>query len=135
MDKLSADYANDANLPGTLYLVGEHYLWGGEYEKAKEIYGKIVAGHSGSSFAAKAQLAASRAEVLELISKMDFGFAEGSTEKMVVDFGSHADMAESLYQIAQAYVWQRQYEQAGRLYKMVTEKYPDSAYAGKARGA
>jgi len=40
VDKLSADYANDANLPGTLYLVGEHYRWAGKYDKAKGVYQK-----------------------------------------------------------------------------------------------
>lgn len=134
VDKLSTDYAEDANLPWTLYLVGEDYRWAGKYDKAKGVYQKIISEHSQSSFAEKARLATARGDVLSAIGNGDYSFGSASAEKMAAEFGGNPDLPESLYQIAQQYVWQRQYEQAGRLYKMVTEKYPNSAYAAQAQG-
>jgi len=131
--KLTADFAGHPDLPDTLYWIAERYKWSNRFEDAKRVYQQIVQKHPGSSYAGKAKLGFSRADVLSLIISQNYNQAKVALDKLIADFAGNPELPETVYWVAERYKWENRFEEANRIYQQVIQKYPDSPWAGKAK--
>jgi len=121
IDKLSADYASDADLPWTLYILAEKYRWQKSYEQAKALYQEIIDEYPQSEWANKASVGISRAEILELLESKSYWPAEQEVKKLIADFSGDAELPGSLRDIAERYRWVKKYDEAEKLFTLADE--------------
>ncbi|MBN2019516.1 MAG: tetratricopeptide repeat protein [Sedimentisphaerales bacterium] len=126
------DFSNHPDFPDALYWIAERYKWSGRYEDAKNFYQQIIQNYPRSSFANRAKLGISRADV-QLRIRSDDSDAKKSFDKLVADFNDHPDLPETLYWVAEKYSLSDKYEEEKAVYERILQNYPDSPYAGKAK--
>jgi len=129
VDELTADYADDANLPWTLYVVAQRYDYGLMYEQAQQVYGLVAALPNAGDWGEKALLGARRVEIAALIDSGSWSLAMQELDLMFADFAEHPDMPEALSWIAQRLGWTRRYEEAEQVFDILITNYPDSSFA------
>lgn len=92
IEKLSADFNENPDLPETLYWMAEKFRWSFNFSKAKLAYQEIIQNYPNSSYAYKAKLANFDSDVLSLFASKDFDGAEEALMKMEADFADHPDL-------------------------------------------
>lgn len=135
LNELVTDFPDNPDLPETLYWIARRYGWSDKYEEEKDTYQKIIQNYSASSFAAKAQLGFSRANVLSLILSKKFDQAEAAFDKLTADFAKHPGLPDAFYWIAERYRWSNKpdkYEDAKNIYQRILQDYPGSSCASRA---
>ncbi len=130
---LSSEYSQDPNLPMTLYILAEQYRVSWRYEEARDLYQLIIRKHPDSEYAAKARFGLLASIVLTMIGQESYSLAEMKTEEFAAEFSSHPDLPAMLLDIAQRFVWSREYERAKRIYELIMQRFPDSSYAQQAQ--
>ncbi len=140
IDKLVADYSQDASLSEALYEIARNFGWSNKYEEEKNIYQQIIQKHPDSLTASKARLGYAKAEVQSLIVSGRFDEAKAALDKLVTDFSGQPDLADTLYWIARRYEWSDKYyewsgkyEKVKNIFEQIVEKYPNSGKFDKAR--
>jgi len=133
VDKFIADNPGHPDLPDTLfYSIAEKCRWSDKYEEEKNLYQQIIQNYPNSSYASKARLGFSRAQIQCLILAKDYSRAKEAFDKLVVDFSGHPDLPDALYWIAERYRWAHRWQEASGLYQQIAQNHPDSPYAARA---
>jgi tetratricopeptide (TPR) repeat protein len=76
------------------------------------------------------------AEMSMAISQVDKGNtadAEATTSQMIADYADNNDLPVALCVVADTYSWRKKFDKAEKLYGVITDKFPNSAVAAKAR--
>jgi TolA-binding protein len=133
LDRLSADFAANPDLPGSLYWIAERYRWADKDDKANYLYQQVAQNYPDNPYAATARLALARQEISSLIDLRKFSPAQEAVDKLTADFSGNSGLPEALYWIAREYEWESEYEEANRLHKQILNQYPASKIAGEAR--
>jgi tetratricopeptide (TPR) repeat protein len=133
IDELTADFADHPDLPDALYWIAEGYRWAHRWEDAKDLYQKVVKNYPNSSAAGGARIGLAKVEVLALIAADNYAGAKKELHKLITTFVTNPDLPETLYWIAREYEWIGMYEDANGVYEQILRKYPDGAFADKAR--
>jgi len=133
VDKLSADYASDANQPWTLYLVGQRYDYGRMYDEARGVYEQVAALPTAGQWGQKAQLGAARVEIASLIDSGSWSLAVQELDLMLADFADRPDIAQSLAWLGERFGWARRYGEAKDVFDILIRDYPDSSFAQAAQ--
>lgn len=124
LEKMIADFAKHPDLPEVLYWIARRYGWLDRYEEEKGVYRQIIENCPDSSYANKARLGLSRANVLSLIMSQDYDGAEKAFAKLVVDFKNHPELHDAIYWVADGYARSGKYEKANSLYQQIIQYYP-----------
>jgi TolA-binding protein len=97
LDKMVANFAGHKDLPDTLYWIAERYEWEYRFEDANRIYQQVIQRYPDSSWAAKAKLGISRAQVMSLINSQNYDLAGEALNKLSTDFTGNQDLPQTLY--------------------------------------
>ncbi|HEY5505010.1 MAG TPA: hypothetical protein VIK28_07620, partial [Sedimentisphaerales bacterium] len=103
VDKLIADYANNARLAPTLVGSADQYAWDRKYDDAKRLYRAVIDKHPNNPFVAKARVGLARLEVLALIEEKKYSLAQQQVESMAVDFKDEPDLPVALFHIGKEF--------------------------------
>jgi tetratricopeptide (TPR) repeat protein len=101
------DYAGHADMPQTLYAVGERLTWVGRFKDARYVFGRLIGDHPASTFAETAQIWAARAEACELIQAGRDSEALAAIDGLIADFAGDVRLAETLYWISKQFEWRK----------------------------
>ncbi|MDD5063672.1 MAG: tetratricopeptide repeat protein [Phycisphaerae bacterium] len=101
LDKMVADFPEHPDLPESLYWIAERYAWADRYGEAERIHQEIIEDFPDSSFADKARLGFSKAEVLSLISRKEYEKGEKAFDKLFTDFEGHPDLPRAVLAIGE----------------------------------
>ena len=85
VDKLIADYANNANLASTLADTANQYAWDRNYNCANRLYSAVADKEPNNPLAVKARLGLARLNVLILIEQKNYSLAKQQVESMAVE--------------------------------------------------
>jgi tetratricopeptide (TPR) repeat protein len=133
IDELIADYSGHAYLPGILYDIAGRYKQAGKYTAARSIYSQIVQRYPDHWRARKARLRLANIEILSLVDSGAAQQALAAIDRLIVDFPGESDLPDLLYEVAGKFKAKEQYQQARDVYQRITQQYPDSPFADKAR--
>jgi TolA-binding protein len=122
LDKLISDFAGQPDLPETLYWIAEDFRWSEQYEAAKSTYQRIIEGYPASSYASKARLSFSQANICSLISLGQIEEAQAAIENLKTEFAGRPDLPDVLYTIALRLEWSNNYGQAKTAYEQVPKQ-------------
>ncbi len=112
VDKLIADYANNAHLASTLVGTAGQYAWDRKYDDANRLYRAVIDNHPDNPFVTKARLGLARLNVLTLIGEKNYSLAQQQADSMAVDFNSESDLPAALFHIGKEFTWQHRYSEA-----------------------
>ncbi|MFA5292477.1 MAG: tetratricopeptide repeat protein [Phycisphaerae bacterium] len=128
LNKLAADFYSLPDLPQMLYRIARSYEWSqdNQYEDSKEIFRRIIQFTSDEKLKGKAQLGAARTEILALIKQGMYKESRESYAKLIEEFAENADLADTLYWIANRYGYANRYEEEKNVYQELLEKYPEN---------
>lgn len=132
IEKMSVDFAENPDLPETLYWIAERYEWHSRYQDEKTIFQQITQKYPDNPYTKKAQLGIPRAEAMLLIMSNNFDGAKVVIDKMLVDFAENPDLPDTLRWIAERYEWLNKFTEAESVYQQIRQKYPKSSYADRA---
>jgi len=133
LDKLLQDFSGNSGLPLVLYGIAKEYEVRVKYEKAGEIYQKIIQQYPDSPYAGQARFDFPRTKILSLVESGNDTAADTEFDKFVQEFSAHPKLPNAIYDIARKYEWLREYEKAKTLYTQITGSYPDSSAASDAQ--
>jgi predicted negative regulator of RcsB-dependent stress response len=103
VDKLIADYANNAHLASNLVGTAGQYAWDRNYDGAQRLYHAVIDNHPDNPFVTKARVGLARLNVLTLIEEKKYSLAEQQVESMAVDFNSEPDLPVALFHIGKEF--------------------------------
>lgn len=133
-DELIVNFSESPYLCETLFWIAEKYEWANRYEEAKNTYQQILSQKAVDNlWLNKAKLGFSRSETISLIRAKNYGPAKEVLDKMSIDFIENSDLPESLYWIAEKYMWAGEYKEAERVNRLIIQNHSASAYGEKAR--
>jgi TolA-binding protein len=133
LDKLVTDFSGHPDLPEALYWIARRYGWSDRFEEEKSVYQRILQNYPDSSYAGKARLGFSRANVLSLIVSQNYDGAKEAFDKLVADFSGHPDLPETFSWIAQRYEFFNRYEDAKNVYQQMSQQCSKSAQVKQAQ--
>jgi TolA-binding protein len=133
LNGLIADFNDNPELPESLYDIARRYERAKKYEKAASLYQQIVQQYPESSAAGRAQLAVKRTDVMLLIESGEPNAVQTAIDGLIADFTGHPALSEALFDIAGRCEKAKNYEQAKGLYQQVSQQYPDSSHAARAK--
>jgi TolA-binding protein len=119
-------------VPTTLYNIAKRYDGLKKREEAKGLCRLILQNYPDSPFAGKAQIYISKRNILSFIQSNKYTEAQAEFDNLIADFNDNPDLAEALYDIAQAYSPPRKFQEAESVYKQLIQLFPDSSYAVEA---
>ncbi len=134
LKKLTADFATypePNDVAQALFGIARQYEWSAKYKDANKVYQQILDEQPQSWYVNRADLGAERTNIQYLITIGKDEKAASATDKLAVDFAGHADLPQTIFDIAKRYEWSHKYEQANELYLHFVRAYPDSPAAGK----
>ena len=132
IDKLLEDLSGHPGLPALLYAIAKEYEVQVKYEEASNIHQRIIQQWPDNSYSSQSRFNFPRTKILTLIESGNYAEGKAEFDKFAEQFSGHSKLPKAVYDIARKYEWLRQYEEARRLYRQVTERYSDSSAAGKA---
>jgi tetratricopeptide (TPR) repeat protein len=135
LDKLVTDFSGNPDLPETLGWIAERYEWLSRYEDSKRLYKQIAQNFPESSYASKARLNASRANVMSLMASQGSDQNEGAFNKMIADFNSNAELPQALLKTGQNYFMDAKApdsQKARGVYERIIRDYPNTPEADNA---
>ena len=122
VDKLIADYNDNARLAPTLVGTAGQYAWDRKYDSARRLYGAVIDNHPDNPSATKARLGLARLNVLTLIEEKDYSLAQQQVESMAVDFNSESELPAALFHIGKEFTWQHRYSEAKDAFALLIDK-------------
>lgn len=132
-DKLVKDFSEHPMLPDALLSIARRYTTSGKYEAANSIFEQIRRLYPDNPFARKAQIEIPKGQIVSYVNAGDDAAAQTAVDKLIADFNEHSDLPEVLYDIAERYEWLKKYKQAQSIHQQNIQRYPKSAYAGRAQ--
>ncbi|RPJ76290.1 MAG: hypothetical protein EHM20_07675, partial [Alphaproteobacteria bacterium] len=133
VNKMKSDFTGNPDLSNTLYWIAARFEWSKQFDDAKAVYKLASEGNPDSTWALKAKLGVSKAEIMYLVESGNLKLSKDKLNKMVSEFEKHTDMAETLFWIAEEYKWARRFEDAKEIYQQLILKYPQTYWAAKAK--
>jgi tetratricopeptide (TPR) repeat protein len=122
VDKLIADYNDNARLASTLVGTAGQYAWDRKYDSARRLYGAVIDNHPDNPFTTKARLGLARVEVLGLIGEKDFSVAQEKLDSMIADFNDEPDLPVAIFHIGKEFTWQHRYSEAKDTFAYLIDK-------------
>jgi len=130
VNKLTADFSDDTELPGVLYLIAKEYKKVGKDDKAENIYQQLVQRYPGSIWVLRVQKERARVHLKAGNEEAVLAIVD----ELLADFSSHPGLAEALCKIArECEETAKRYDTAQHIYQQVVQRFPDSSQAGKAQ--
>jgi len=128
LDKLTADFAANPNLPAALYEIAVQYGKDRKYEKAKSLYQRIIQQYPSSPYAIKSQMDIPKTDIMELVVSKRDSAAKTAIEKFISDYSQSSYIAEALHDIAYQWRWSKNFEEAIKTYQYVVDHWPTNEY-------
>ncbi len=100
LDKLTADFSQNPDLPQMLYWIAERYEWSGQFEQAKEIYRQIIQKYPDNTYANDSTIGIARADVTSLVLQNDEN-ADKALDKLIVDFSKNSELPKATLMIGE----------------------------------
>ena len=133
VDKLIADYNDNARLASTLVGTAGQYAWDRKYDSARRLYGAVIENHPNNPFTTKARLGLARLNVLTLIEEKNYLLAQQQIESMAVDFNSEPELPVALFHIGKEFTWQHRYTEATDAFDHAANKSSDTSLSQQAK--
>jgi TolA-binding protein len=124
---MTGDFSEHLDFPSTLFWIAERYRWADKYEEAKRFYQQIIQNYPNNSYASRAALGFSRADILSLILSQKYTQTMKAVDTLLKDFSDNVDLMDTLYDIARRLEWANMYEDSKYVYEQIIRKYPNSA--------
>jgi TolA-binding protein len=102
-DKLIVNFENHPDLQDTIYWIARCYGWTSRYEDERRIYQVLIQKYPSSSYAGKAEVGDSKANVASLIVMEDYNKAEAAIGKLIADFNNHPDLPSAIFAVGTKY--------------------------------
>ncbi|MBN1804987.1 MAG: tetratricopeptide repeat protein, partial [Sedimentisphaerales bacterium] len=131
IDRLIGDFSEHPYLPEALFSIAERCKHARKPEWAKDLYKTIITDYPDTDYA----LESLKALTILSIDSANSIEAEQVLEKLNQRFSGRADLADALYEIAEAY--ERSgggYEKAQTLYQQINQQFPDIQHPGLSLG-
>ena len=122
VDKLIADYNDNARLASTLVGTAGQYAWDRKYGSANKLYRAVVDQNPDNPMATKARLGLARLNALTLIEEKDYSLAQRQVESMAIDFNSEPELPAALFHIGKEFTWQHRYSEAKDTFARIVDK-------------
>jgi len=129
IDKLCEDFAANPGLPRVLSSLAGRYRGWGKYDKAIEVFDKLIERYPASNEVDRARLNIARCSVLGLIKAGRYVESAAAFDKMIADFSGRWGLRGALMQIAGRYEQAQQTEYAANAYNKIIADYPGSTFA------
>ncbi len=133
VDKLIADYIDNARLASTLVGTAGQYAWDRKYTIAGRLYGAVIDTHPNNPFTTKARLGLARVNVLTLIEQKKYQLAQEQVESMAADFNSESELAVALFHIGKEFTWQHRYSEAKDTFALLIDKPLSDSFSREVR--
>jgi TolA-binding protein len=133
IDQMAVDFAENPDLPGTLYWIAGRYDEKGNLEKARQNYQRIIEDFPDSPYAEKAKLFLARTNAISLIVAGDYNEAQKAIDKLAVDFAGNPDLPGTIFWITERFERANRFEEAKNNYQRIVQNYPGHTYAKKAK--
>jgi len=127
VDKLLADYFENANITEAVFNIADTYYWFKHYQKANEHYQYVLDTWPAAEHAMWAQMGLA----ISNIADGNDSAAHAATERLITDFNDEPKLPEALFYIAGRYEWSKKFEQAKSIYQQISQQFPDSPQAGE----
>jgi len=124
-DNLIADFGNTEEIVPAVYDIAEAYRNNSKFEESLQAYADVVNNWPESSSAVWAQ----RGLAISNIALGRTQQAQVELEKLQTNYSTDPNIAESVFNVADAYYWFKRYDEADSLYRYVLQSYPDSNFA------
>jgi tetratricopeptide (TPR) repeat protein len=130
VSKLIADFAKNKNtqLPAVLNKIADQYGKERKYERAKNLYQKIITDFPNSPYAAKSRLDIPKTDIMELVISKRETAAKAAIEKLIADYSDSPYIAETLHDIAYQWRWSKNFAEAIKTYQYVVDHWPNDEY-------
>lgn len=133
VDKLIADYNDNARLASTLVGQAGQYAWDRKYDIARRLYGAVIDNHPNNPFTTRARLGLARLNVLTLIEEKKYLLAQQEVESMAVDFNNESELPVALFHIGKEFTWQHRYSEAKGTFAQIIDKPLDDSFSREIR--
>ena len=133
IEGLIADFNDYKRLPAVLRNFAEKYRKDKKYEQARDIYQQVAQHHPDSNSVTRAQLAASRMDILSFMEWGDDPNAQAAIESLIADFNDYQRLPAVLRIFARKYRAAGKYDQAESIYETIATDFPDTNDALKAQ--
>ncbi len=120
--RMTADYADNNDLPVALCVVADTYSWRKKFDKSEKLYAVIADKFPNSAVATKARLAVVGVNALAFIEDKDYSRAKGQVDLMITDFNNQPDLPPMLFRIGQEFTWQHRYDEAKDTFARIVDK-------------
>jgi TolA-binding protein len=131
-DKMVYDFADNNDLPGTLYWIGRKYEQNSNFEEAKRVFQQVIQSRPDSQYANRARLSIRQAEAILLVISENYNQAQGVIDQMATDFAGNPDLPGTMFWITERFERQNRFEEAKNNYQRIIQNYPGHTYAKKA---
>jgi len=129
VNKMTADFSGDSELPGVLYLIAKEYKKAGKDDKAEGIYQQLIQRYPGTIWVLRAQKERARVYLKSGNEKAVLAIVD----ELIADFSGHPGLAESLCKIARECEATKRFSVSEGIYQQVIQRFPGSSYARKAQ--
>jgi TolA-binding protein len=103
IDKLAVDYAENPDLPQTIYWIAEKYKWSFNFTEANRVYQQVIQKYPDSVWAENAKLGIATSDVLSLVITGEYERAQASLDKLVVDYAKHPNLPRLIMVVGEQY--------------------------------
>ncbi|NIP28030.1 MAG: tetratricopeptide repeat protein [Phycisphaerae bacterium] len=103
IDKFTSDFDKHPAVPGVVYWFAKDFEAAKVYDRAKDMYRRVVRKYPKSSHAARARLQASKVDVFSLIESGDDAAVQDALDTLIADFNDHNDLPEAVFVIGEQY--------------------------------
>jgi TolA-binding protein len=124
-EKLIADYNNNDLIVSAVYDIAEKYREKSQYKSAVSAYKYIVDNFPLSSQAVWAQ----RGLVVSTIALGNTNSAQVETQNLINNYNNDPNIAQAVFEIADAYYWFKKNDDARLLYQKVIDTWPNAEHA------
>jgi len=131
--QLTVDFADNPDLPESLYWIAERYERANKFENAKQLYEQIIKKYPNSPWVDKSRFAIVEMDASSFIALQDYGKAQEALDKLIIDFADNPDLPEMLYWFAARFERADKFSEAKRTYQKIVQNYTDSLWAVKAK--
>ncbi|HUT30245.1 MAG TPA: tetratricopeptide repeat protein [Sedimentisphaerales bacterium] len=122
IEKLLTDYGQRDGIQRGLEELADNYLRSRQYDKAIQLYERVVKGWPATDRAVWVQRSLARSYILS----GDEPNGIAATDKLVADYGGSDRAARAVRQIADCFSQMSNHEKAGELYRLILTRWPQS---------
>jgi TolA-binding protein len=133
VDKLIADYINNANMASKLVDTAGQCAWDRKYDDAERLYLVVIDNHPNNTFTTKAQLGLARVDILNLIEKKEYSAAREKVDFIVANFKDEPETSVAMFHIGQEFSWQHMYYESKYAFDSLINKFPSTSCGQRAK--